>query len=422
MTAMVVRIASGVFIAALLSAPAAATDHPLKALKLSVARRRAGGRVVWSATTPPLPSPAEPPTTVGGTFVLMTQFLGYRFESGSAPLPAGDWQSNGAGTRYQFVNKEAPGGPSKVSFVSIKQRPLDGAPKLKVIAKDTMVDDVGGPFFAALIIGNDTYCSLCTKPHGGSNLGRNTWTFYHCDAPADCVFPTTTTTTTTTLPASLPRDSEPIVLSGATLPTLSGTDPNEVFVFRFDATAGWQQIPHQVDERRMTPENGTPESCPVGCELQYVFSGTEGNGLDDDDEVVFMGADVGERASGSRPPGVSGSGYEVAVTRPEGGPAGYAYVFASSTLSKDFGPPLVSYTRTPIDPSTPLRPGRLADDLLQSPHPERDHHRWHERSRLPERRPRQRPPAIVGPGGQRARGARFRERYWHRYRQRVLLG
>ena len=168
-----------------------------------------------------------------------------------------------------------------------------------------------------------------------------------------CLVTTTTTTsaTTTTSTTSLPRASEPIVVSGADLTALLGTVPEEVFVFRFESGAGWQQIPHQVDERRMT-ELWAGAPCPAGCELRYVFSGTEGNGLDEDDEVVFMARDVGGIASGSHPAGVSGPGYEVAVMVPGQGTAGYAYVFASSGLMKDFGPPLVSYTRTPIDADT----------------------------------------------------------------------
>lgn len=48
------------------------------------------------------------------------------------------------------------------------------------------------------------------------------------------------------------RDTEPIVVSGAELPALSGRSPDDVFVFRFDPGAGWRQIPRQVDERRTT--------------------------------------------------------------------------------------------------------------------------------------------------------------------------
>lgn len=161
----------------------------------------------------------------------------------------------------------------------------------------------------------------------------------------------TSATGAITVTTSLPRDAEPVVVSGVDLPALSGTSPQDVFVFRFGTGGGWQQIPHQVDERRMTELWGGA-SCPTGCELRYVFSGTEGNGLDEDDEVVFMAADVGGIASGAPPDGVSGPGYEVAVRIPGQSTAGYAYVFASSSLTKDFGPPLVSHTRTQIDPDT----------------------------------------------------------------------
>jgi hypothetical protein len=154
---------------------------------------------------------------------------------------------------------------------------------------------------------------------------------------------------------SLPdeRMSEPVVLTGDKIAHLAGTVTDELFVFRYDDTNGWVQIPHQVDERVLAPL-WEGAACPDECELRYLFDGEdpEGNGLDDDDEVVFLAVDVGEEAPGTRPAGVEDSGLEIRVVLPSEGVVGYAYLFPSSTLRPDFGGPLVSYTRSEVDAAT----------------------------------------------------------------------
>jgi hypothetical protein len=154
------------------------------------------------------------------------------------------------------------------------------------------------------------------------------------------------------------RASEPIVVSGAALPALFCVPPSQIFVFSY-RQGQWKQIPHQVDERQevgtIVP-NGVWETifpCSEECELRYVFVGEEGNGLDADDEVVFLAADLGEPAPASAPPpeGTQGAGYQVEVTLSGGASVGFASIYASMSLAKDFGPAQVSYSRAVIDTS-----------------------------------------------------------------------
>ena len=47
----------------------------------------------------------------------------------------------------------------------------------------------------------------------------------------------------------LNRPADPVVLTGADVPGLTGIAPGDLVAFRYDS--GWQQIPVQVDERAM---------------------------------------------------------------------------------------------------------------------------------------------------------------------------
>jgi hypothetical protein len=153
-------------------------------------------------------------------------------------------------------------------------------------------------------------------------------------------------------PAQLPpeRRSEPLIVSGSSVRSLEGIPAAQVFVFRYDRSSGWQQVAHQIDERRMT-KLWSEAKCPAQCEERYVFDSAEGNGLDADDEIVFLASDLGEKAGTDRPEGAA-KGYEVEVRLPSGEPAGYVYVYSSKTLSQQAARSLVSYSRTRIDPSS----------------------------------------------------------------------
>ena len=47
--------------------------------------------------------------------------------------------------------------------------------------------------------------------------------------------------------STLDRDRDPVVLTGADLPSLLGLAPSAVVAFRYQG--GWVQIPVQIDER-----------------------------------------------------------------------------------------------------------------------------------------------------------------------------
>src|SRR5437868_13980225 len=48
-------------------------------------------------------------------------------------------------------------------------------------------------------------------------------------------------------PASLNRPADPVVLTGASVPSLNGIPPTDLVAFRY--SEAWQQVPVQVDER-----------------------------------------------------------------------------------------------------------------------------------------------------------------------------
>jgi cysteine-rich repeat protein/YVTN family beta-propeller protein len=164
------------------------TDHPQDALKLSLKQDTATGRAkaAWVSKSPALVLPSQPPTSVGGAFVV----TGVN-QTVSAPLPATDWKTNPGGTLYKFVNKLAPGGDSLCKVALVKE-----AKVLKVICKDSLIqldDTAQGTVSVSLTIGADTYCSICTTPvkdEPGKFIAKG------CSAPADCsaAVPTTTVT------------------------------------------------------------------------------------------------------------------------------------------------------------------------------------------------------------------------------------
>jgi hypothetical protein len=147
---------------------------------------------------------------------------------------------------------------------------------------------------------------------------------------------------------------DPVVLSGASLPKLTGIGAADLVAFRFrDPKHGkgrWKQVPVQLDERKLVdfgsapPNNATPGSegtvygtAPIGqAVLQYAdpqtFVGADPvAGLDGDDEVALIGSDAGEKASKhvERPKHTRGSRTSIKLTDPLGGPKGFLYLFRS---------------------------------------------------------------------------------------------
>jgi len=129
------------------------------------------------------------------------------------------------------------------------------------------------------------------------------------------------------------RYDEPIVVTGAELSALQGTPTDELFVYAYRGD-DWQQIPFQVDEK-----------------ASGVYTSTQGNPLDHDDEIVAMASDLGDRPSveniaASLP--ISQTWYRIDVSDPLSPSAkGWAYVVRSASLTKSF-----TQTYASFDPMT----------------------------------------------------------------------
>ncbi len=141
-----------------------------------------------------------------------------------------------------------------------------------------------------------------------------------------------------------------MVLKGTDLPMFEGTAPDSLVAFRYED--GWVQIPVQVDERDVRSYGVVYDFLdhwslvgdePNGGELYpfleefytdpNTFMGPDTDPmLDDNDEVVFMARDTGNKAPAIADPRgvVPGSGFEVLVSDPLDGTTGYVYLFESA--------------------------------------------------------------------------------------------
>ena len=153
--------------------------------------------------------------------------------------------------------------------------------------------------------------------------------------------------------STLNRPADPVLLTGADVPSLAGIDPSRLVAFRY--AAGWQQIPVQVDERAVKDFGdiynlgGTYGGV---TELVYTDTGTftgpdSDPTLDSNDEIVFMAKDAGGTAfSLSIPPAtIPGTGVELRIADPLDPVAvGYVYLFRSDgTLDPGAGQQYVAY-------------------------------------------------------------------------------
>ena len=161
----------------------------------------------------------------------------------------------------------------------------------------------------------------------------------------------------------LDRPADPVVLTGAATPSLTGAAPAGVVAFAWSGK--WHQIPVQIDERKAYDlrsaypnpfscgGNGlcyTPFSTPA--KLRYADPGTlvgadTDASFDSDDELTFMAKDARRSAAAAvDPAGVRrGTRVEVKVTDPIEGGVGYAYLFRrSARLDPGAGASYVKYT------------------------------------------------------------------------------
>lgn len=177
------------------------------------------------------------------------------------------------------------------------------------------------------------------------------------------------------------RGLDPVVLTGAQVTDLVGTNPDGIVAFRWHTPNWtWQQVPVQVDERHLEfltkMRNGTGTSGPQSL----AYSDPSANAgadpvttFDTDDEVAFMADDTGGSVPGwiGDPAGVvASSGVRVLVRDPlvagdEGRGTGYGYVYlferSSAALSPAAGADYVDYDFNPADPT-----GHAEDSTISS--------------------------------------------------------
>ena len=169
--------------------------------------------------------------------------------------------------------------------------------------------------------------------------------------------------------SSLNRPAAPVVLTGSKLNRLGGWASERVVAFRWSAGA-WEQVPVQVDQRKVVPYGSQPSNNTTPgttgsvygngsggpSSLQYAdpntWVGEDANPkVDADDEVVFMASDSGGAApEGTAAPGgvVASSGTRITVTDPRSSAEqGWVYLYRSTGgLDPSAGKDYVNYVFT----------------------------------------------------------------------------
>lgn len=150
---------------------------------------------------------------------------------------------------------------------------------------------------------------------------------------------------------SIDREHDAIIISGKMLAPFAGAPIGDLFLYSFDSQSQtFTQIPFQFDERGIS---GTDTS----------FFIIDDNFLDEDDELVFMASDLGDRDPANPPiaPGtwlsdavsMTNPRVEISLTdvigsstlsKNQGLAQGWAYLFRSSSLTKEFTEDYVTYS------------------------------------------------------------------------------
>jgi sugar lactone lactonase YvrE len=169
---------------------AGAADHPEPAQSLRLRENPSSGRASlrWLSRDPALSLPSGDPRSLGATLRITGIDQTVTFD-----LAASGWDASASGDRFRFVGRRVMGAPSPVRGVLLRQ-----GKRLSVRAASSGIaldDPQQGALSIALVVGNDTYCSLCTAPKA-DEPGR--YQARDCSAPASCSGGTTTTTTTNT--------------------------------------------------------------------------------------------------------------------------------------------------------------------------------------------------------------------------------
>jgi hypothetical protein len=98
-----------------------------------------------------------------------------------------------------------------------------------------------------------------------------------------------------TNPLAQDRPYEPIVLQAGPLYTWSGIPVNEIFVYAYDqATDTWRMLPFQIDQRVKAEDPFKPGE---EAAWRHTYFAQEDNIFDEEDELVFMVRDLGDKAA-----------------------------------------------------------------------------------------------------------------------------
>ena len=147
------------------------------------------------------------------------------------------------------------------------------------------------------------------------------------------------------------RDLAPVVVSGAQLPTLTGSYPPSEFVAQTWSDGAWTPVPIQIDERHQADLAKLRDGTGTVGVTTWVYSDPTANAgadprtdFDPDDELVFMAGDADDRAPAATaaPPGTIGSTrVDLRVTDPLApGTEAWISLFQRTPLGPGGGPPL----------------------------------------------------------------------------------
>lgn len=350
------RIVSVVLASVLLVGAAAhAADQPIAGTKL-VLKRSASGKesLTFLSKDPaflfPAIGSADDPATGSPGGALLELFSDGDPVVGSLAIPPGvgkpGWKvTDGTVDLYKYSNSSAPAGPTPIKAAILKQGKL-----VKIVAKDTGLALAGtqGAVTVRLTVGS---LRSCARFEGASVVRDQPNQFLGKNAPASALTDCNVGGGTSTLA----RPLDPVVFTGADVPTLVGSAPGDVVAFRW--SGAWTQIPVQVDERKLI--NFTTVYNNIGgyggnvTTLGYADAGTFAGAdpvptLDADDEIALMARDAGGSAplATANPAGtLAGTGVRVTIADALDGGVGYAYLFRrSGALPPGAGEQYVTYT------------------------------------------------------------------------------
>jgi len=156
------------------------------------------------------------------------------------------------------------------------------------------------------------------------------------------------------------RKYDPVILTGSQLSGLINLNPNQIIGFKF-LNDDWTQIPIQIDERELLDisspygaqagvYNNTYPLSPSNPKVLYYSDSTTAIGsdtnslFDNDDELIFMASDTGEKALTNPTGGLLGTCQEVQIKDPLNTDIAYIYLCQNiSVFSQDAGIDYVNY-------------------------------------------------------------------------------